>query len=505
MEIKKVKKIGLISAISMLIASVIGIGIFLKNDGIFNNNGGNPIGILLSWIIGIIIALTTAYSFAEITSTSKSSSGLAGWSEKLLGRKFGYFVKHSLPTFYLSLLGVVLSIFMGETLFSSIESIITGTGSNKSTVHFGWIMLFTLFVTIFIYISNYLSIKTSGIFSMVANVVKFFPIIAIIVLSVVFSIINKDPGNFKPEFISPPNELNVVSILISIPSILFAFDSFLIVGNISNDIIKPKKNLPLAIVIGMVICAALYVIVTVGQLLAGSGNALEFFNKILIGTDPSVLIGLNAVMNIVIFIATAGVVNSICAGTVRSHAALINERVAFYSESIDKSANVIFKSHKNENSVGLISSMITYFFYWVIILLPSVIIGPNGNDHYVDLISNLPTLFFFLIYGITILGGVINRFTNKVEVTKYFGFIPVAITSFVLIIFIFSFIFFYQNIVNVIMDPNAKLSAGLFHNSKDVVTKSWQGSIVFGVFFAWFILSPAINLGFKKALNQELF
>ncbi|MBR2652519.1 hypothetical protein IKE96_04210 [bacterium] len=47
-KIKTAKKIGLVTAISVLIGSVIGIGIFFKNNTIFQNNGNNATGVLIS-------------------------------------------------------------------------------------------------------------------------------------------------------------------------------------------------------------------------------------------------------------------------------------------------------------------------------------------------------------------------------------------------------------------------------------------------------------------------
>jgi hypothetical protein len=41
-------KIGLFGAISIIIGTIIGVGIFLKNQSVFRNNNGNPWGVLLS-------------------------------------------------------------------------------------------------------------------------------------------------------------------------------------------------------------------------------------------------------------------------------------------------------------------------------------------------------------------------------------------------------------------------------------------------------------------------
>ena len=64
MSVKKARKIGFFSALAILIGSVIGIGIFLKNGSVFAANYQNGYGILISWIIAAVVSVCTAFSFA---------------------------------------------------------------------------------------------------------------------------------------------------------------------------------------------------------------------------------------------------------------------------------------------------------------------------------------------------------------------------------------------------------------------------------------------------------
>ena len=79
MKAKTTEKIGLFSAVMIIFGAMIGIGIFLKNGSVFKNNNGNPYGILISWIIVILIAICTAYSFGEISRIRvAANAGLGG-------------------------------------------------------------------------------------------------------------------------------------------------------------------------------------------------------------------------------------------------------------------------------------------------------------------------------------------------------------------------------------------------------------------------------------------
>ena len=60
------KRFGFFTALSMVIGSVVGIGIFFKNGGVFATTEGNSISVLIAWILGGIISLFAALSFAEV-------------------------------------------------------------------------------------------------------------------------------------------------------------------------------------------------------------------------------------------------------------------------------------------------------------------------------------------------------------------------------------------------------------------------------------------------------
>ncbi|WAM09458.1 hypothetical protein ONA24_05540 [Mycoplasmopsis cynos] len=62
----KERKIGLFLSMAMIIGSVVGIGIFFKNASISNAVSGDELSWLIAWILGGIISISAAISFAEI-------------------------------------------------------------------------------------------------------------------------------------------------------------------------------------------------------------------------------------------------------------------------------------------------------------------------------------------------------------------------------------------------------------------------------------------------------
>ncbi len=502
------KKIGLFTSLCMLVGSVVGVGIFLKNDGVFKTNEYNSIGILISWILGAVIAFSTAYCFAEIGSSQHSRSGISGWAEKLLGKKIGYFIKVIFPIFYLSLMEVILSMYMSETIFQ----LFPGTIEN---LHFGYIALLTLGLMFFFIIFNYFSLKISGIFSSATTILKFIPIIFIIILGIVIASIEGAIGIFSnenAENIANTNNISYSSspsfslIISCLPSILFAFDSFTNVGNLALDIKKPEKNVSLSIVIGMLLCSIFYLLITISQILLMQGNALalfsgntEYVNKYFNQQSRNVL---TVIIKVFILISISGVVNSFSASTIRSCNSLIDEKVIFCYRFFESISNRIPLKDKDGLRPGLILLFTITLIWYLAFMIPSIVVSKNGTDAFLDGISNFPTLFFFFIYGMLVLGALINRFTKKVQTTKSKLLFVLGPISIIGILLVFGYQFFYQFLTRPFVETNMTYGWGLFYTN-NYQTQGYVGTIFFFLAIALFISIPLINYGLSYLLNKK--
>ena len=64
MDQQLTKKYGLLTAIAMVVGIVIGSGVFFKAEKVLTATGGDlPLGIL-AWVIGGVIMISCAYTFA---------------------------------------------------------------------------------------------------------------------------------------------------------------------------------------------------------------------------------------------------------------------------------------------------------------------------------------------------------------------------------------------------------------------------------------------------------
>ena len=195
-------------------------------------------------------------------------------------------------------------------------------------------------------ILNTFAFHASKQMQMVITIVKFIPIILVIVLGFAFfnqvangnrfNVITSD-GENGSETVSPLGPINPAGILSSLPAILFAFDSFLGVGNLSKEMKKPEM-VSKVIVVGMIFCSIIYIIITVVQILVGQGIVSSVFDAIFANNKTAMLV-FNYIVKISMFIAIFGVANSITMTSIRSFDYLIHERIVYKADALYAMAN----------------------------------------------------------------------------------------------------------------------------------------------------------------------
>ena len=334
-------KIGLFGAIAIIIGTVFGVGIFLKNNGVFKNNNGNPWGVLLSWLLVIIIAFGTAFSYGEITRvrTRTANSGLSGWSERYVGYNFGRFLKIMYPFFYYAIYLFALSTFFAEALFCINPNFIQPdstapeiTGQSMWSI---WGIGFgvSLLMLMANWINGYFVSKSMTPIS----VIKFLPIFMVIIFGI-WGGVQSHGGYFNPDNYNKEQyrlgDFSAIGIFNSLPAIMFAFDSFLIVGNVSENVKNPKKNVSISIILSMIICGIFYILVTVSQLLCGYGNPYGIFQKIF--SNETLKTTFTVIISVFMSISLFGCVTSLSAAFINTTQAAINEEIIIGSKMMKK-------------------------------------------------------------------------------------------------------------------------------------------------------------------------
>jgi amino acid transporter len=289
---------------------------------------------------------------------------------------------------------------------------------------------------------NGISTRAAKGVSWVASICKFTPLILIGFLGIIFGALD----GFTHTFFSTNtpitklangSSISILGIFASLPALLFTFDSFLIVGNAAGNMSKPQQQVPKAILIGIPIVAGLYLFVTVGQLLTGQRDVYAFFDFIVTkvngGNKAKTVV--NILIGCAIMLSLFGSINAMTLGAVRSLQAGI--------ESHDIVGAIVFKrlGRNLPLRAGCLYGLIIASGVCGIMAIPTIILN---SDSVYDGVSNLPTLFFFMIYALVVLFGLINHYSNKVEVKKMKIYPFIAVISIIGCGFAFGYNLFYE-------------------------------------------------------------
>ncbi|WP_326495026.1 APC family permease [Mycoplasmopsis felis] len=480
----KNKKIGFFLSLMMLIGSVVGIGIFFKNGGISRAVNGDGLSWLLAWIIGGIISITAALSFAEIGSFKNTKlTGLSNWAYKVGRARFGYFTATSYTLFYWGILATVLGLFFSEIFFQFLSTITTLNFKNIPI----YVHIIVGFVIMLMFIVlNYLSTVVSGYLQSIVTIIKFIPLVFALFIGILFPNTHNSDG--MNAFLK--NSFTIKGIIAALPFVLFSYDAFLVSGSLSHKTKNPSKTLPKVILVGLVFVTILYTLIALSSI---------FHNAGFIGTLIADSISVSAakyVTPIIFFfliISTLGVINGISSGFTNEIRNLIN-------------SNLLFGSTKLKNKFGYTKTTFIYMgiimtLWSLIIFIPSIVLN---SDILIDGISNFTTVFFFSIYAIVILLYTIkrNKFSETTKMNKYLYYITAITTVIGITIIEIAFIVINIEFLTDLSKTNPA-GWGLFLDNQSNKIPAYLPILLYVIFLFTFISLPFINYYLELKINKR--
>ncbi len=515
MKTETANKIGLFGAISVIVGAIIGVGIFFKNGGVFRNNNGNAWGVLLSWILVFIIAFATAFSYGEVSKakTKAAGSGLAGWIERYIGYRTGRFIKLAYPMFYYSIYVIAMCTFAAEAIVNIFPNSESAFGSIDN-MHFGYVLLIAIGLAIVFIGLNLISSSLTPKMSNYLSLIKFIPITLVVVGGVWSAIANgwannlfKHPGMvWVPDNVSQAptltGQFSLVGVFASLPAIMFAFDSFLIVGSIQHSVKNPTKTVPLSIVLSMSLCGILYALITIAQIICGCGDPYTVFASLQIKIGNSAVIVFSIIIGLLLFLSLFGVCNSIILAAVRSCQAAINEEVIVGSKWFKKISN----GKRSDVFGGCVLTAIFSAIWFIVGGIPSLILN---TDQVIDGLSNLVVVVMFFVYGVVPLFS-LPRWckVSEKEVPHVKSQYFTAPLGFLGCTFVVGYSMFYSFLTVPIQNKYGEFKTwGLFFKY-DHAIPNWAAALIFWGTGLLFIVLPLLNdLLIKltdKSYNQRL-
>lgn len=254
MEEKLNRKYGLVTAVCMVVGTVIGSGVFFKARDVLVATGGNmPLGIL-AWVITGFIMIICSAQFAVMATKYEKVSGVVDYAEATCGKKYGYY----------------LAWFLVNLYYPGMTSVLSWVSARYLGVLFGWslvsaeVMALAGFILISSFTLNALSPKLAGKFQISATFIKLIPIVLMAVIGTIVGLFNGTLTHNSTTVAGEAIGGTGGGLFAAIVATVFAYEGWICATSINAELKDPKKNLPIALVIGAFIVVTAYVLYFIG-------------------------------------------------------------------------------------------------------------------------------------------------------------------------------------------------------------------------------------------------
>lgn len=231
-------------ALATVVGSVIGAGVFFKIGTITAQTGSTSMTLFV-WILAGIISIASGLTISEIAASLKIN-GAIKYLDYTYGRVWGFlFGWAQMIVYFPAQIGALNSIF-GVQFVS-----LFGIKARYSN-------LIAILLVLFLLGINLIGTKFSSKMQSVITILKIIPI-ALIIIWGLFNPV-KIPAPIIPLTVGTGHSFPT-AISQGLLSALFAFEGWIVVTNLANEVKNPEKDLSRAIILGLSAITLIYVLI----------------------------------------------------------------------------------------------------------------------------------------------------------------------------------------------------------------------------------------------------
>ena len=237
----KDRRLGVFSGMGMVIANMIGAGVFLSTG--FMAQEMHPQQILFAWIVGMLIAMTGAKAYSGIIQLVPQSGGEYRFLSTLIHPALGYLAGWA-------------SLLVGFSAPIAVSAM--AAGAFAGTLHVGinvtWV---AVLVVLSLTAAHTIGMRTSITVQNILVAVKIILVAGFIIVGLIYG------NNAWPEW-TPPNgskEFPVGSFMRNLFYIAFAFSGWNAAIYAASEFKNPKRDVPRAMFLGCLVVGILYFLI----------------------------------------------------------------------------------------------------------------------------------------------------------------------------------------------------------------------------------------------------
>ncbi|WP_339014351.1 amino acid permease [Lactococcus garvieae] len=358
--------IGFFGALSIVVGTVIGAGVFFKIAAMVAVTQSASLT-LLAWAVGGILTICAGLSVAELAAAIPETGGAVKYLERSYGKLVGF------------LFGWVQVLIYNPGNMAALGIIFATQVLNLLGLPQGLLLPIAIASILTIMSINLLGSRFTSRFQQVTSILKVIPIFLIII----FGLSTHSQVDVQLFPIQAGQNIGFFAGLGgALVASLFAFDGWMNVGNIAGEMKNPQKHLSKVITIGLLVISFIYIAISLGFLkvlpleqIAGNANTASDAAQKLFGINGGKLVTIG------ILVSVYGTLNGYTMTAIRVPYALALENSLPFSKPLSK---------LNKNAIPFVSTTLVGS-------LACIFMAAGSFDILTNLVIFVMWLFSFLL------------------------------------------------------------------------------------------------------------
>ncbi|MFV0479758.1 MAG: APC family permease [Anaerorhabdus sp.] len=416
------RKFNLLTTISMIVGIVIGSGIFFKTSEIIKLTNGNILAGMGAFLIagfGIIFGSLTIANYAQI---DEKAGGLVTYCELAFGKTLGFLAGWFQTVIYFPAICAIIAWVAANYTLS-----LFGQPNLLTTSEFNpWVWPIAIIYVLFFFVTNLIKTKGAGKFQEITTIIK----LGALLLLAATGLFLGNPIAVVSS--SATRNFEMSGFLSALIAVAFATDGWMLAPSVAHEIKNPKRNLPLALIIGPLVVIGFYLFYFFG---VASSIGTE---AILNGVDPisSIAISLFGsigpkVVYLLVLISILGTLNGLVLTFIRTPYSLAVRNLLPKSKAL----SAIHPKYDTPINAGILSLIL------ILIYLGFHFLSLDGASLYgftlfkgleVDALPIVANYFFLVCLYIGVLKDNKNFVSSSLFQTKIFPILALVGASFII-------------------------------------------------------------------------
>jgi APA family basic amino acid/polyamine antiporter len=258
------RALGLWSAVSIVVGTVIGSGVFLVPSTMISKLGSVPM-LFVVWVVAGLLSLFGALTYAELAAAMPQAGGEYVYLSAAYGPFWGFL--YGWTQFWVAKSGSIATLAAG--FYTYLAAFIPalahtvavlpyhiGPGGHLLEIHYG--QLVAIAIILGLAVVNYMGVRSGGNVQVFVTIIKMGCIAAVIAVGIFCG--RGDIAHFAQHV---PAAAGITGFFAAMVSALWAYDGWNNVSMVSSEVIQPERNLPRSLIFGTMAVIVTYLLINI--------------------------------------------------------------------------------------------------------------------------------------------------------------------------------------------------------------------------------------------------